>query len=280
MNPALTKAFDKLLDIMKKDSRCLGAWYYGSLARELDDEYSDIDVVFLIDSNFFESFGTDIPKIVSQICDELVIVWPESYNCDELQNHGLIIKAQEQLFQLDFFTLNNKKHDSWIARNHYIELTPSQVIFDKGGEVAKFVAKSPKGNTVKFDVIHLIKTYWFHLHMLIKYFLRNDFFKLQKNINIIQNVHTELLLTRYDQIHWGDYCNKIKQCVPLRLQEHLKKYTISEDIEKTKTKIKECADYFSADAQNIAVEFGLKYPINMETSIKNEFINYIKVDNK
>lgn len=222
-----------MVDLLKQDSRCLEAWYYGSVSRGLEDEYSDIDVVFLIEGNHFESFSDVIGDYVARVCDEVVNVWPESFNCDELKNFQYVIRLNDDLIIIDLFVLNSIINDCWIARQHYMALLPKQVIFDKSGEIQKLIKRSPKGCKVNIDILYVIKTYYTHLCMLIKYFLRHDYFKLRKNIDFLYNAHTELVLSQYDKIGWGDYCSKIKHCIPKNMQEHLRLYMTSPNIKRS-----------------------------------------------
>ena len=271
MKKVFLNSFYNLVDLLKQDSRCLGAWYYGSISRGLEDEYSDIDVVFLIDGNHFESFSSVISDYVGKVCDEVVNIWPEGYNCDELKNFQHVIRLNDELFMIDFFVLNSIKNDCWIARQHYMDLSPKQVIFDKHGEVKELIKRSPKGSKANFDVSYVISTYYTHLCMLIKYFLREDYFKLRKNIDFLYNAHAELLLSQYDKIGWGDYCNKIKQCVPKNMQEHLKLYMTSPDIEIMKKEILACAESFASDAQKICQDIKVQYPKRTEQLIIKEY---------
>ena len=271
MKKLFLNSFYNLVDLLKRDSRCLGAWYYGSISRGLEDDFSDIDVVFLIDGNHFEGFSAVITDYVATSCDEVVNVWPESYNCDELKNFQHVIRLKDDLYMIDFFVLNSIKNDCWIARQHYMDLLPNQVIFDKSGAVKELIKRSPTGSKVNIDIPYVIKTYYTHLCMLKKYFLRCDYFKLRKNIDFLYNAHTELLLSQYDKIGWGDYCNKIKQCIPKNMQEHLKLYMTSPDIDIMKREILICAECFALDAQKICLDNKIQYPKHTEKLIIKEF---------
>lgn len=271
MKNTLIESFSKLIEILKQDKRCLGAWYFGSVARGLDDEHSDIDAVFLIDADYFEQISGEFSRFVEMICDELILVWLEVFNCDELKNFQYIYRIGEEICALDVFLLNSQKNDSWIARAHYTALKPGDVIFDKNDAVKQLIKKAPQGSVLKFDVQYLVKTYFTHLNMLIKYFIRNDYFKIKKNIDILYNTHIELLLSKYDKIVWGDYCNKIKHCIPKDLHPRLMMYFSSSAIDFLKKNILDCALNFSADAKKICAEKNIEYPHRAEKLIINQY---------
>ena len=73
MHPSLQKSFTSLIEILKADPRCKGAWHYGSVGRGEADEYSDYDPVYLVDDKDFKSFADDVPRFMRQVCDELLI---------------------------------------------------------------------------------------------------------------------------------------------------------------------------------------------------------------
>ncbi|HHW90429.1 MAG TPA: nucleotidyltransferase domain-containing protein [Clostridiales bacterium] len=271
MKKAYLDSFYNLVEMLKQDKRCLGVWYFGSVARGLEDEYSDIDAVFLIDDQYFEQVCEEFSSFIQKICDELILVWPEGFNCDELKNFQYIYKIGNDLYALDIFLLNSQKNDSWIARAHYTALKPQDIIFSKDRAVEKIIQKAPSGSTLSFGISYLIKTYFTHLNMIIKYFLRKDYFKLKKNIDVLYNIHIELLLTKYDKIVWGDYCNKINQCLPPKLQQRLKNYLPFSDLKILKKQILDCALCFAEDAQKICAERNMAYPIRAETVIVNEY---------
>jgi predicted nucleotidyltransferase len=271
MNQVLMKAFDEVVELLKKDDRCLGGWHFGSMARGLDDKYSDVDPVFLVDGDYFEEFDSDLPKVFEQICDEVVIYWPETFNSDEIKNYGVDIKIKDNIYQFDIFLLNSHKIDSWFCKIHYTDSQIKDIIFDRTGDIKKLLANAPKGEIYNKDVLYIIETYWHHIHMITKYFLRKDYFKLIKNFDILMKAHIELLLAEYDCITWGGWDSKVKY-IPMEKKEHLKKYFASSEIEQMKLNLKESLEYFSLDAKEICKSKKIKYPQHVENCIKTEFL--------
>lgn len=272
MNKILMQAFDRLTNILERDLRCLGGWHFGSVSRGLDDEYSDVDPVFLIDGNYFEEFDKELPRFFEKICDKVLLYWPETFNNDEIKNYGFDIQIDENIYQFDIFLLNSLKTENWGFQVHSTGIMEENIIFDRNGVIAEIVKKAPKGEIPFRDISFFIETYWHHIHMITKYFIRQDYFKILKNIHILMNAHTELLLAQYDCITWGGWDSKIKY-IPAQKQEHLKLYYMFSDFDGIKKNLISSMNWFSADAREICLSKGISYPVDMEISLKKEFEN-------
>lgn len=55
MNKELLAIFNDFIGIMKRSEGILGAWNFGSAMHGLTDEYSDVDVVLLVEGDYFKS---------------------------------------------------------------------------------------------------------------------------------------------------------------------------------------------------------------------------------
>lgn len=205
MHSDLEVAFHKVIAILQKDPRCKGGWHYGSISRGDEDEYSDYDPVFLITDQDFEAFAADVPHVLGQACDELLIFWSESFNDAHFKNFCSILTLGNNLHQFDFFMMNEAFPEDWMCRQHLKGCTPQHVIFDQTGEVTKLLQKGYRTENHIPDPITVIDTYWFHTVMLVKYFVRKDLFKLIKNIDILFHAHVDLLLSKYDTLDWGSW---------------------------------------------------------------------------
>lgn len=108
MHQDLVNGFNKMIEEIKKDNRCKGAWHYGSVSRNQSDQYSDYDPVFLVPEKHFEDFSKDVKKYISTACDEVIISWAEDYNSEVFKNFCNMIRINDKLHQLDFFILKIK----------------------------------------------------------------------------------------------------------------------------------------------------------------------------
>jgi len=277
MHKDLETAFKKLVEIIKADGRCKGGWHYGSVGRGMSDVYSDYDPVFLVADKNFEQFSLDIPIFISNISDELLICWAENYNSNYFKNYCNVIRLGDNLHQIDFFILNSDYPDEWWCRQHCKGCTVNNIFFDRTGETAAFLDKGYTTDNHIPDTLRTIETYWFHAMMLVKYFKRNDIFKLIKNIHdFLFHAHIDLLLSQYDTLDWGGWESKVKHCVPEDKQEHLKMYFTTPDITILKIAIQKCLIHFRNDAEEICKIKGIDYTKNVSSQVIEYFNREIK----
>ncbi len=270
MHQDLVEVFEKVIAILKGDCRCKGGWHYGSISRGEQDMYSDYAPVFLVSDKDFKGFSEDVPKILNSVCDELLIFWGESFNDDYFKNYCSVMRVGENLHQFDFFIINADYPDTWMCRQHCKGCTVENIIYDRTGETKAFLEKGYRTDNYIPDIVRAIDTYWFHAEMLIKYFKRNDIFKLITNIDVLFHAHVDLLLGRYDTLDWGAWESKVKYCVPEELQEHLKLYFTNADTESLEAAIRKAMIVFQQDATEICRE--KKVPYNL--TIGSQVIDY------
>ncbi|WP_099205939.1 aminoglycoside 6-adenylyltransferase [Scatolibacter rhodanostii] len=279
MHKDLDRAFERLVDILKKDERCKGGWHYGSISRAQQDIYSDYDPVFLVSGKDFEAFAADVPQMFVKAADELLIFWGEDFNDENFKNYCTVIRVGENLHQLDFFIINQDAPDAWMCRQHCKGCTKDHIIFDCSGEVEAFLSQGYRTDNTIPDTMRAIDTFWFHTEMLIKYFKRNDIFKLIKNVDIIFQSHVDLLLSGYDTLDWGSWESKIKHCVPKEKQEHLLVYRTSPILAEIEIAVKKSMLLFEEDAKLICQQKGLMYPEHAATQIREYFYKRLACEN-
>lgn len=267
MHKDLEAAFKRVTDILKEDIRCKGGWHYGSISRGLEDIYSDYDPVFLVADKDFEAFAADVPRILSEASDELLIFWGESFNDAHFKNYCSVMRLGDNLHQFDFFIINADYPQDWMCRQHCKGCTKDNIIFDRTGETADFLDKGYRTDNDIPDPIRAMDTYWFHTEMLIKYFKRNDMFKLIKNIDILFHSHVDLLLRQYDTLDWGAWESKVKYCVPKEKQEHLKAYFAKADFSDLADAVKKSMLLFREDAKEICSVKGIPYPDTIASQV-------------
>ena len=241
---------NKFIAIMKEEKGVLGAWNFGSASHDMTDEFSDIDIVFLIDGDNFQVIDDNLTKMLKSICDDVIICWPEDFNSDAVKNYGYLLQLNEQIFQYDIFLLNNAYIDDFMCQMHYTDLQKKDVVFDIDDNVSRLIAKAPSGNLWCDDIPSIIKTYWFHVHMSAKYFARKDFFKLNNVLRILMDTHTALLLTAYDKITWGGSANKLA-FIDEDKQQHLMKYGCIPDFFQMKENLLQSITWFENDIKEI-----------------------------
>ena len=268
MNPMLKITFDSFVSSVKKDNSVLGAWYFGSLSHGNSDEYSDIDIVLLIDGKQFKQFESIAEGYLKHACDNILLCWGENFNGEAIINNGYLIEKEVNIFQFDIFLLNSLLIDDFMCRIHYTDLKENDIIFDKNYNIKKLIENAPKGDFWHDDVKRLVSTYWYHAHMTAKYLLRKDHFKLRSVINVLFDTHASLLLTEYDKISWGGAENKLHY-LPEEKQEHLKKYYCTEDFALVRDNLLEEIKWFAADLSEICSKNHIEF-----NNIADRIISY------
>ncbi|WP_079422118.1 aminoglycoside 6-adenylyltransferase [Clostridium oryzae] len=271
MHKDLEVVFNKVVRILKEDLRCKGGWHYGSISRGMEDIYSDYDPVFLVADKDFEEFSKDIPNILSEASDELLIFWGEDFNDNHFKNYCSVIRQGENLHQFDFFVVNSDYPEEWMCRQHLKGCTRKNIIFDTTGEVGKLLDRGLRTDDYIPDLVRTMDTYWFHTEMLIKYFKRNDIFKLLKNIDIIFHAHLDLLLSQYDTLDWGSWESKVKHCVPEEKQKHLLSYFTQAQLDTLETAIRKNMLVFKQDAEDACKSKGIIYPDRIAEQVISYF---------
>ena len=275
MNKNLRVVFQRSLEIIKKDSRCLGGWHFGSISRGLEDDLSDVDPVFLIEDKYFDDFAEGIPNIFEQICDKVILIWPEDFNSHMLKNFGILLMEENNIFQYDIFLINYAYRTEHFCQIHYTGCNNDDILFDKNGVVKELFENQEEQSIPSRNILQLIDKYWFHCNMLVKYYRRNDIFKLQSNIQHIFHTHTQLLLSKYQRTTWGGWESLIKYNIPQNKQKNLAQYFCSADLAEIRATIYRVVDSFSRDAKELCRENGIEYPEEIEALILSEFKKYV-----
>ena len=273
MKQGLENINNKFISIMRKQKGVLGAWNFGSDSHGMTDEYSDVDIVFLVDNNNFSLLDKALNKMIGSICDNVIICWPESFNSDAIKNYGYLLELNNQIFQYDVFILNKGKLDDFMCKIHYTDLQKKDVIFDRDGSIKELILHAPTGSLWCANIHDIIKTYWFHVNMSVKYFARKDFFKLNGVLRILMDMHTSLLLTAFDKITWGGTTNKL-HFIDEKKQEHLKKYSCTEDFRWVRMNLMQSICWFERDVEEIGNEEVVQYNQKIGTVIKDNWIRH------
>lgn len=260
MHKDLESAFNRVVEMLKKDPRCKGGWHYGSISRGTQDIYSDYDPIFLVADKDFKAFDLDVPKVLEAASDELLVFWGESFNNEHFKNYCSVIRLGHDLHQFDFFIINADYPEEWMCRQHCKGCTRDNIIFDRDGEVAALLDKGYSTEHAIPDPVRAMDTYWLHTEMLIKYFKRKDMFKIIKNIDILFQSHVDLLLSQYDTLDWGSWESKVKHCVPEEKQEHLTSYFTNADFSALEIAVRRSIQLFKKDAEEICRAKGIAYP--------------------
>lgn len=270
MNQELKNIFDKFIDKIKSEDKILGAWNFGSEMHGKTDEYSDADVVILVNGTLADT-EQKVNSVLAEISENVLLCWEEEFNSEAIINNGYILKSNGLLYQFDVFLLNSDMIDDFMCRIHYTGLSEKDIIFDKNGDVKKLAVNSPKGDRWNDDLDRLMRTYWYHLNMAAKYLLRQDYFKLNNIFRTLYDTHASLLLSEYDSTDWGGAADKLKY-IPAKKQEHLKKYYCSINFRVNRDNIICSAEMFEHDLSEILAKHNIPFDFKIGIAVKTQLI--------
>lgn len=271
MNKELEKIKYDFIEQVKQMDSVLGAWNFGSETQNLSDDYSDVDLVLLIDGKQFDQITFSLERFLENICDKIILCWPERFNSEAIINNGYLLLSGSNIFQFDVFLLNSENLDDNMCRLHYTGLNKTDIIFDKTGIVNKLMELHLTGNLWNDDASDLEKTYWYHANMTGKYLKRKDYFKLNHVLHTMLETHISMLLVGFDKITWGGSMNKL-HFIPIDKQAHLKKYYCPENFKEVEQNIISCMRWFQADTKEVYGLKGLDYSADLGDTIINSWI--------
>ncbi len=270
MNKTLQQIFNKSIQLLRQDDRCLGGWHFGSIMRGNSDEFSDVDPVFLVNDEDFNSFDADIPRLFQKIGAKCLMIWPEEFNSGNLKNYAVLIEDEEDnVLQYDITFLNKSKVYKSLSKIFYQGCNESHIIFDKTGEVKELLQDKQEEKSMQVDVLHQVEKYWLFCFMMVKYYKRNNKFKMLNGMQELFQTHTNLLLSVYGKAFWGDLPSIIKNNIPEEKQEYLLHYFCEAELENIKKHLFLVMEYFSEDARMVCEKSGLEYEKKTEQSIRD-----------
>ncbi|WP_052158894.1 nucleotidyltransferase domain-containing protein [Halobacillus sp. BBL2006] len=117
------KAAHRITESLKRDNRVKSVFLKGSMGRDENDEYSDIDLYCLVEEKHLESFLKDRKKHV-EVYREIIFYDPENHMEKFKDRQQLRLSEQEYIDAVDdvaFFLLQYKKaadrgNDIWAVK--------------------------------------------------------------------------------------------------------------------------------------------------------------------
>lgn len=267
MHVKLREVFDQTVAIFSADPRVIAGWISGSAHGKAEDEYSDVDPVFIIKDEYFEEFDSELLSVFESVTQEVVFWWPERGNNDTYKNYAILFKAP-MLLQYD---INFVKASAFVP-GYMVGRTLDQILFDKTGILAEAMLKAVKPTYSPDQLLHTIGLFWIYAYVQVKYLLRNQTFKLIYSQQDMFESHLEILHALNPDATWDWWpinCHKLfseeKQAVLLR-------YLQSSDHDSIVKAYIQQLKAFSSDAQAACMLWDLEYPHHAEAEIR-EFID-------
>jgi hypothetical protein len=264
MNPKLKKAFNKTVSIFENDPRVVAAYHSGSVGTDREDEFSDVDPVFLIKSEEFIAFDEGLKPLFEREIAKTVLWWPERWiwayestkNMNIPRNYAIFFEMDDELIQYDINIM--------IApQKGHIKVSKDQFIFDKVN-ILEIVSDHPLPELDKRKLVWNIEMYWIYVYIHTKYIKRRDLFKLLYAQQELFHEHKEVLKflgPNTNENWWPLVAKKVER------KENLLKYFEKADVDLIVEAMKEQIKIFSMDARLACARWELEYPEKFESLV-------------
>jgi len=178
MDPILKIAFDKTVSMFENDSRVVAAYHSGSVGTDREDEFSDVDPVFLIKPEEFIKFDEELPQLFEKEIAKPILWWPERWiwvpgygdNVNNSRNYAIFFRMDDHLLQYDINIMG-------APQDRRIKVKEGQFIFDKIN-VLEIISEQPLPALNKDKLGWTIEMYWIYVYIHVKYLKRRDLFRL------------------------------------------------------------------------------------------------------
>ena len=271
MNPYIQRVFDKTVQLFKNNPMVIAAYHSGSIGTDREDEFSDVDPVFVIKRESFMEFDKQLPVLFEDAIGKPILWWPERWiwrpgaaeNIDIHRNYAIFFELDGKLLQYDM---------NFVAapQQGRIKVSKNQFIFDKVDVLEIIPVKVPV-NLDKRKLRWTIEMYWIYVYIHAKYIKRRDLFRLlyaQQEL-----FHEHLIILQYldsnpTQGWWPLVANGVDQAK----QAHLVQYFNTPDVDVITEKLQDQVHLFSRDARQACSRWQVDYPDEFESYI----LEYIK----
>jgi hypothetical protein len=260
MHPELKKIFDSSVERMKADSRVLAGFVTGSADTSHEDEYSDVDAVFIVTDDAFGDIIASLSNFFAAMCDRMELVWAERFNNDMHHNYAVLMRVGEDLLQYD---ISIDKQGFRTKR----KVSAQQQIFDKTGCLEITQEPPPQQFSPELLKWH-IEAYWVWIYIHAKYLRRGDFIKLvyvqqelfNNHIVILRNLHKQALA-----FNW--WPQALKALPEAGKRDWMMRYLGHPDINSIREKLMNQIETFSADARKMCQTLNIDYPDSTEKAV-------------
>ena len=266
MNPILKDAFDRTVSLFESDPRVVAAYHSGSVGTDREDEFSDVDPVFLINPEEFMEFDRQLPKLFEQEIAKPILWWPErwvwrpgaSENINIPRNYAIFFEVDGKLLQYDinFMAAPQKRR---------IRISKGQFIFDKASFL-EIASEVPSPALDEKKLVWTIQMYWIYVYIHVKYIKRRDLFKLlyaQQEL-----FHEHLVVLQYleqiaSQGWWPLMANKVDESKKKNLLEYFRQA----DVDSIARILQRQILSFSDDARQTCAKWRMEYPEDFEAHV-------------
>ncbi len=237
MSDLHTTLIEKIQEVLEADRRVCAAWLEGSLARDEDDDLSDIDLWVCVSDDSFQSFIDDREQFAAKIGPVLSVLYPKTPGQPEdIDSFQIIFDDQPITCHLDVDVQKESRHFHFTKGSSAEEC---RVLFDRG-KIVRFKALDEKAveEYVRPLFEFTMVQFWHRLPQVLVllergYFLEaTDAFRdrLEDLVTVYRILYTP------EKVDWGwkdadaelpdDAIGTIADCTPELSEKSLRKCTL------------------------------------------------------
>ncbi len=270
MKEALRPLYERTVELLRAEERVLAAFMTGSVGTEREDEYADVDPMFLVRAADFDEMDRDLPEIFRRAGVEPVLWWPERINGPTLRNYAVLFEAEGELVQYDITIVAASEGEQTPVR-------AEQVIFDKAGAL-KVVAEEGGAAYSPERLRWTVEMYWLYIYIHAKYLKRGDRFKIIAAQHELMNVHVEVLRALHPEAPPDWWPITAKRVCQGDDEEACLGYLRGLDAETVRAALPAEMDRFARDARKACAKWGVEYPEDFEARARRHVAGAVHGD--
>ncbi len=259
MHPDLKKIYKLSIEHMKADDRVLAGFVSGSAGTAHEDEFSDVDAIFVVRAEAFTDIVTAIPGFFAQMADAVELVWAERFNTPDHHNYAVLMRTGENLLQYDI-SIDTP------AFQPQRQILPAQLLFDKTGCLS-VTDTLPLPDFTPDTLRWYIEGYWIWIYIHAKYLRRRDFIKLLYVQQELFNNHIAVLRSLHEPAKAFPWWPQALKALPDTTQQYMLNYLTHTDIHSIREKLPGQIAAFTADARSACESMQTAYPASVESAV-------------
>jgi hypothetical protein len=259
VHPALRQLLDRTLTHFQQDARVIAAFHSGSIGTEHEDDYSDVDPVFVIAPAAFAEVDAELPALFERLCGPVHLWWPERGNCDTWRNYACLFDAGGTLLQYDITIMLPPATPP-------LRVAPKQFLFDKAGLLA-VAPQKPQPPAKPERLLWTVQRYWLYVFIHAKYLRRGASFKLAFAQQQLFQDHLEVVrICRQTEPGWWPAV--AREVVPSDRCQDMLLYFGPPHPEAVSAALTREMDAFSRDARAACAYWGVPYCDGLELIVR------------
>ena len=248
---------EKFEDIAEKDSRVIAAFLGGSLASGHADDYSDIDMYYVIKPESYKEFLASIRSVIESI-------------------GSLAYFDQHSLFGFDlvlFMFQNGVKGEIGLGTAEKIKIMhagPFKILVDKTDILQNLslpTEKPPVGEDLRRYVEAQLRWYWYWNNMLMTALARDHLWSALQDLNTMRGHVWNLL-----KLSYGFSPNdRIERNLPPKIKEEMGSTVATYDQDNIRNAADTMTRILKRETESLIAKTGAEYPSLFEQTIRSKY---------